>query len=253
MLTEERRQHLLAVIHRDGRVVVSEIAELLGISRMTIRKDLDHLETKGLVQRTHGGALVLQVGTPLPLALQDNEDHQAKAKQRIADAAIKLVSEGQCILLDSGTTTTTVARALRVFSFLTVVTNAVNIAAELATTDFDVILIGGTMRKNSFALVGPLAEDVLREIHADILFLGVDGFDPRVGLTTPNVLEARINRAMVRAATKVVVVCESTKFNQSNLSLIVPTSEIHVVITDKHISEDDAQILREKHVEMICV
>jgi DeoR family transcriptional regulator, aga operon transcriptional repressor len=105
------------------------------------------------------------------------------------------VKEGQCVLLDSGSTTTAIARALREFSRLTVITNAVNIAAELANTDFDVILTGGSLRKSSFSLVGPLAEDVLREMHADILFLGVDGFDTKVGLTTPNVLESRVNRA----------------------------------------------------------
>lgn len=121
---------------------------------------------------------------------------------------MKLGREGQCILLDSGTTTTAIARALRSFHNLTIITNAVNIAAELASTNFEVILTGGTLRKNSFSLVGPLAEEVLSEIHAYILFLGVDGFDPSYGITTPNVLESRANRAMVKAAHRVVAVCD---------------------------------------------
>ena len=140
-------------------------------------------------------------------------------------------------MLDSGTTTTVVAQALRRFGHLTVITNAINIAADLAGTDFDVILTGGTLRKNSFSLVGPLAEDVLEEMHADILFLGVDGFDLEIGLTTPNVLESRVNRAMVKAAKRVVVVCDSTKFHRRSLSRIVPPASVHCIVTDKGLAE----------------
>ena len=253
MLIEERRQHVLATIQREGRVLVSEIAEELNISRITIRKDLDHLEARGLVQRTHGGALAPQVGSLLDPSLKEKEQHQLQQKQRIASAAVKLVEEGQCVLLDSGTTTTAIARALRGFSRLTVVTNAVNIAAELTGTNFDVILTGGMLRKNSFSLVGPQAEDVLREINADILFLGVDGFDPRIGVTTPNVLESRVNRAMVKAARKIVAVCDSTKFTHRSFALIVPPSAIHTVITDSRISAEDAQTLRNGGIELILV
>ena len=251
MLIEERRQHVLALIQRDGRVLVSELSERLGISRITIRKDLDYLEAKGLLQRTHGGALAPQGGALLDPSLKEKERHQLEEKRQIAIAAAKLVLEGQCILLDSGSTTTAIARELLSFSRLTVITNAVNIAAELAGSDFDVILTGGTLRKNSFSLVGPLAEDVLREMHADILFLGVDGFDSKVGLSTPNVLESRVNRAMVKAASKVVVVCDSTKFSRRSLALIVPPQFIHAVITDSKIGEDDVEALRSAGIEVI--
>jgi DeoR family transcriptional regulator of aga operon len=137
-----------------------------------------------------------------------------------------------------------VAQGLKRFKHLTIITNAVNIAAELAGTDFEVILVGGTMRKNSFSLVGPLAEDNLDELHADILFLGVDGFDLEVGLTTPNFLESRVNRAMVKAARQVVAVCDSTKFNRRSLSRIVPPGAIHHVITDQNLPKDIEDALR---------
>lgn len=251
MLIEERRQHVLALIQRDGRVLVSQLSDKLGISRITIRKDLDYLEARGLVQRTHGGALAPGNGALLDPTLQEKERHQLEEKKRIAAAAVKLVEEGHCILLDSGTTTTAIARELRGFSRLTVITNAVNIAAELAGTDFDVILTGGSLRKNSFSLVGPLAEDVLREMHADILFLGVDGFDTKAGLSTPNILEARVNRAMVKAASRVVAVCDSTKFSRRSLALIVPPQAIHSVITDAGIREEDADALRNAGIEVI--
>jgi DeoR family transcriptional regulator, aga operon transcriptional repressor len=129
-------------------------------------------------------------------------------------------------------------------SQLTIITNAVNIGVELTGTDFEVILIGGTLRKNSSSVVGPAAEDVLGEMHADILFLGVDGFDTEIGVTTPNLLESRVNRAMVKASRRVVVVCDSTKFNRRSLSRIVPISSIHCVITDDNIPEDVAEALR---------
>jgi DeoR family transcriptional regulator of aga operon len=253
MLIGERRQHVLSLIQRDGRVLVSELSESLGISSITIRKDLDYLDSNGLVQRTHGGALAPHSTTMLDLSLKEKEQHQVKEKQLIAAAAVKLVKEGQCVLLDSGTTTTAIARALRKFSHLTIVTNALNIAAELGDTGFDIILIGGSLRRNSFSLVGPLAEDVLREIHADILFLGVDGFDTQIGVTTPNVLEARANRAMVKAAKKVVAACDSTKFSRRSLALIVPPNAIHTVITDSQISDSDAEALRNVGIEVILV
>jgi DeoR family transcriptional regulator of aga operon len=253
MLIEERRQHVLVLIQRDGRVLVGDLSDQLGISRITIRKDLEHLQAKGLIQRTHGGALALQSGALFDPSLVEKEKLHHKEKQRIADAAVKLVSEGQCVVLDSGTTTTAIARALRAFTRLTVITNAVNIAAELSNTDFEVILTGGTLRKNSFSLVGPPAEDHLRDMHADILFLGVDGFDVKIGVSTPNVLESRVNRAMVRASQTVVAVCDSTKFGHSSLALIVPTAEINIVITDSKLAPEYAQALEKSGVTVILV
>jgi DeoR family transcriptional regulator of aga operon len=253
MLLEERRQHILSIIRQEGRVLVSEVSDALDISRITIRKDLDELESKGLVQRTHGGALAPQKGALLDPSLEEKQHQQFKEKRRIAEAAITLVKEEQCVLLDSGSTTTAVARALRAFSRLTIVTNAVNIAGELADTDFEVILTGGTLRRNSFSLVGPLAEDVLKEIHADILFLGVDGFDAKIGLTTPNFLESRVNRAMIKAARRVVAVCDSTKFTRRSLAIIAPPSAVHTVITDTMLPKEDEETLRNAGIELMLV
>ncbi len=253
MLIEERRQHVLSIMERDGRVLVSELSDTLGISRITIRKDLAHLEARGLLQRTHGGALAGRRGALLDPSLKEKQREQSAEKNRIAEAAAAMVQEGQCVMLDSGSTTTAIARALRGFSTLTIVTNAVNIAAELAGTSFEVILTGGTLRQNSFSLVGPIAEDMLRQIHADILFLGGDGFDPVVGLTTPNVLESRVNRAMVQSARRVIAVCDSTKFSRRSLALIVPPSAIHAVITDTHIAPDHVEALREAGIETILM
>src|SRR6201996_1617626 len=246
MLIDERRQHILELIQSQGRALVSDLSEQLNISQITIRKDLDYLQSKGVIQRSHGGALRVQSSALIDPTLQEKQKHNLREKERIAAAAAKMVEEGQCVILDSGTTTTAVAERLKRFKHLTIITNAVNIAAELAGTDLEVILVGGTMRKNSFSLVGPLAEDNLEEMHADILFLGVDGFDLEVGITTPNLLESRVNRAMVKAARHVVAVCDSSKFNRRSLSRIVPPGAIHHVITDQNLPREmeEAQIGR---------
>jgi DeoR family transcriptional regulator, aga operon transcriptional repressor len=253
LLIEERRQHILSLAQQNGRVLVEELSETLGISRITIRKDLDFLERRGVLQRTHGGALLPQSGTIFDPTLKEKEGRHWEEKQRIGLAAAALVQEGQCILLDSGTTTTVIAKELKKFSRLTIITNAVNIAAELSATNFDVILTGGTLRKNSFSLVGPLAEEVLRDMYADILFLGVDGFDLEVGLTTPNLMESRVNRAMVKAASKTVAVCDSTKFNRRSLSKIVDVTAIHHVITDSNLPDETAEAVRNLNIQLTLV
>lgn len=253
MLIEERRQHILSLAHRHGRVLVEELSESLGISRITIRKDLDHLQSRGMLQRTHGGALLPLAGTLSDPSLKEKEGLHQREKQRIAVAAMKFVQEGQCILLDSGTTTTAIAKALKTFTHLTIITNALNIAAELSGTDFEVLLTGGALRKNSFSLVGPLAEEMLQDMHADILFLGVDGFDLEAGLSTPNVMESRVNRAMIKAAKTTVTVCDSTKFSHRSLSKIVDAISIHHVITDSNLPKETAEALRNLNIKLTLV
>lgn len=253
MLIGERRQHILSLIDKHGRVLVDELSTELDLSQITIRKDLDYLESKDLLVRTHGGALPRNTGALSDPTIQEKEELHHAEKVKIAKAAAAMVSEGQCVILDSGTTTTEIARALLSFRHLTVITNALNIAAALARSDFEIIMIGGMLRKNSLSVVGPLAEDVLKEMHADILFIGVDGIDAKIGLTTPNVLEARVNRAMVEAAEKVVAVCDSSKFNRRSLSLIVGVSAIHHVITDSNLPPEEVKAIRDAGIEVTMV
>jgi DeoR family transcriptional regulator of aga operon len=210
VLNEERRRAILDILNRDGRVLVTEMAGQFHTSQVTIRKDLEILHAHGLVHRTHGGALPAREGALEDPTLREKEKLHRKEKLHIAAAAARLVKEGQVVILDSGTTTTAIARALRNFQNLTIVTNAVNIAAELAGARVEVILTGGTLRKNSFSLVGPIAEETLRRLNADILFLGVDGFDVHYGLSTPNLLEAKVNRVMAEVAKRTVAVCDSS-------------------------------------------
>lgn len=253
MLNEERRRAIVEMLHRDGRVLVTDLAKYFRTSQITIRKDLEVLDSQGRIHRTHGGALPLQTGALLDPTLREKEKLHRKEKMRIAAAAARMVEEGQCVLLDSGTTTTAIARALRDMGKLTVITNAINIAAELAGTHIEVILTGGMLRKNSFSLVGPVAEQTLRQLSADILFLGVDGFDTKAGLFTPNLLEAQVNRIMVEISRTSVAVCDSSKFGRRSLCNIMPTTAVSQVITDRNVGKEDLQAMREVGIKVTLV
>jgi len=237
-MAEERRQRILAILHAEGRVLVGSLSVQFGVSQITIRKDLDVLDERGLIQRSHGGALLPTSNALLDPSFQEKQKLHTAEKERIAIAAVKLVRDGSCVMLDSGTTTAAIAQELKKLSSLTVITNAINIAAELANTDFEVILTGGTLRQNSFSMVGPIAEDVL---------------NLEVGLTTPNLLEARVNRAMVTSSHRVVAVCDSTKFSRRSLSRIMPISELHHIITDKGLPESSVEALRRQNIEVTLV
>src|SRR5580658_4097855 len=248
MLSEERQRAILEIVNRDGRVLVIDLARQFHTSQVTIRKDLEILHTRGRVHRTHGGALPARESALEDPTLREKEKLHRKEKLRIAAAAARMVTEGQVVILDSGTTTTAIARVLRKFENLTIITNAVNIAAELSGSALEVILTGGSLRKNSFSLVGPIAEETLHKLHADILFLGVDGFDVQYGLSTPNLLESKVNRAMIEISKTAVAVCDSSKFGKRSLSLIAPTTSLHHVITDSSIPKAALSALKKSGV-----
>ena len=253
LLNEERRRAILDCVNRDGRVLVSDLARRFHTSQVTIRKDLELLHNQRQLHRTHGGALPSREGALDDPTIRQKEQLHRREKNAIATAAARMVQKGQVVILDSGTTTTAIARALREFQILTVITNAVNIVAELAGTPVEVILTGGSLRKNSFSLVGPMAEDTLRHLNADLLFLAVDGFDVQYGLTTPNLLEAKVNRVMMEVAQRTIVVCDSSKFGRRSLSLIAPTSAMHEIITDHGIPKGDLRALKKAGIEVTLV
>jgi DeoR family transcriptional regulator of aga operon len=253
MLNEERKREIVKLLQTDGRVLVRDLAKRFHTSLITIRKDLEALHRDGLLKRAHGGALPVENGALLDRTLEEKERLHHSEKLRIAAAAVKRIRPGQVVILDSGTTTTAIARACKQLSNLTIVTNAINIAAELAGTSVEVILTGGSLRNNSFSLVGPLAEESLKVLTADLLFLAVDGFDVNYGLTTPNLMEARTNRAMAEAAKRTIIVSDSSKFGRRSLSLIMPVSAVHEVVTDRGISRKDLSALRNKKIEVTVV
>ena len=250
MLNEERRQKITEILTQRKRVLVKEISSDFNISEVTIRKDLEILEKRGVLSRVHGGA-ILKEHRVTDLALTEKERIHPKEKQRMAQKAVEIIEPGDAIILDSGTSTTQIAREIKFKKDIKVITNAINIAAELAASENEVILTGGFLREQSFSLVGPFAEDTLRHMNADKLFLGVDGIHFKYGLTTPNLLEARVNQLMIEIASEVILVADSSKFGKRSMGVISQISAIDKIITDKKIQRDDFNRLNDLGIQII--
>lgn len=249
--TSERRAQIVLLLEKANRVEVSDLSERFGVSVVTIRNDLGFLEENGLLIRTRGGA-IQHTKVAYDLALSDKIRKNEDQKRRIGLKAAELIHDGDTIILDSGTTTVMVARQLNKFKRLTVITHALNIAMELAGNEHvELIMPGGLLRNKSFSLVGSMAEENLRNYFADILFLGVDGFDVTHGITTPGVAEAQVNRMMAEIAQKIIVVTDSSKFGRRSLAHILPISKIDVVITDSGIPDEDHERLIKEGVKVL--
>ena len=252
MLNEERRNLILRLLSENKQIRVKQVAHDFHISEVTVRKDLEVLERRGVLRRVHGGAIPNHTSVP-DLALTEKERIHPKEKKSIAAKAAEMIHEGNVIILDSGTTTLQIARKIKFMKGITVITNAVNIASELAGSDMEVILTGGTLREKSFSLVGPIAEEAIRRITADKLFLGVDGIHFDFGLTTPNFLEARINSLMIKSAAEVILVADSSKFGRRSLGVIADVNAIDVLISDRKINPSDLRRMKELGVVVYTV
>lgn len=214
-----------------GSVSVADLSQRLGVSAATIRRDLGLLEEHRLLRRTHGGAVTQGLLYELPLRYKSAR-HQEE-KRRIAHAAAGLVPEGAAIGLTGGTTTTEVARALVGRQQLTIVTNALNIASELAVRpNLRLVVTGGMARSASYELVGPLAEASLRDINLDLAILGVDGISAEAGLTTHHEVEAHTNLTMIDRARRVVVVTDGSKVGHAAFARICEIGRVDDLITD---------------------
>jgi DeoR family transcriptional regulator, aga operon transcriptional repressor len=255
LLIEERRRRILELLKEQERVTVGKLVEEFGISAVTIRADLDALDQQGALVRSHGGAVKpLDPQRDYPLKVKETLHHAEKV--RIAQAAARLIGSHQKIILDSGTTTAEIARQIKSsrIKSLTVITNALNIAMELANlANVSLIMLGGMLRQMSYSLVGPHAEQILSDLNADHVFLGVDGLDPEIGLSTPDVLEAKLNAMMIRVSRQVTVVADSSKLGQRSLSVIARVDQIDRIITDNKAEPALLEALRARNVEVVLV
>jgi len=231
MMTEERREKIKKMLFESGRVLVREVSRDLNISEVTIRKDLEALEQRGVLSRVHGGAIITE-SLVSDKALTEKAHLYADEKERIARRAASMIKKGDVVVLDSGSTTTQIARQIKMLSDVTVITNAVNIATELASSQLSVILTGGNLREKSFSLVGPLAEDSLRHFTANKFFLAVDGIHPEFGLTTPNLQEVRVNQLMMKMSMEIILVADHSKFGRRSMGVISKVGAVDKVITD---------------------
>lgn len=232
-----RQEYIIRRIQETGAVTVEELCSRLGASIATIRRDLEDLESRTLLRRTRGGAVSIEPFFYEPFrhdaSFQDKVSSFAEEKRRIAIAAAELVQTGQTIALSGGTTTTEVVRSLKMLSGITIITNTVNVAMELSNRkDIEVIVTGGHLRGSWFTLVGPLATASADMVFADIMFLGVDGIDPKQGLTCTNPSEAEVLRSLARHSKMKIVVADHSKLGATSKYLLCPTSEVDRVITD---------------------
>ncbi len=233
--TIERQQEIVRLTNAQGKVSVAELSQRFGVSEVTIRSDLAVLDSKRLLVRSRGGAMVND-DLSRELSLKEKRQKHSELKQRLGRAAAALIKDDERIILDSGTTTEEVAANLREHKNLIVMTNGLNIALELSQVDkVEVMMTGGTLRKKSMSFYGAQAEQALKHYQFDKVVLGVDGFDLKTGLSTHFEAEATLNRLMCDVAREVIVVTDSSKFERRGFHLICSVMQVHTLVTDSGI------------------
>jgi DeoR family transcriptional regulator of aga operon len=256
--TDQRAKEILRLLLSHGKTSVEELTRLFETSPASVRRDLTRLEERGLVHRTHGGALLAgHVYEPFRFdaSFHVREERFAAEKRRIAMAAADLVQENETIGFTAGTTTTQIARVMRLRTGLHIVTNAVNIGMELnASNGLDTTLTGGSLRwPGAFSLIGPTALESLNTVVMDRVFIGVCGIDPELGATVIEAEEAAVFRAMTRHAKQVVIVADSSKVGMTSPAVICPVTDIDILITDDGVSNDAVKTLKRKGVQVVIV
>ena len=242
--TEHRAQLILQELLGAGKISVAGLAKRLKVSAATIRRDLGELERRGLLRRSHGGAIPIQRLLYEPFShlsyYHEQERQRAAEKRRIALVAAELVADGDTLAIGAGTTATQVARSVCLRKGITVLTNAVNVAMELShRDDLKVFVTGGQLSGDWFALVGPSAIQSASEMFVDKVFIGVDGIHIEHGLTTNYPDQATIHRAMMRQARQRIVVADHRKIGAIGRALIWPVEDIDILITDKGATDED--------------
>jgi DeoR/GlpR family transcriptional regulator of sugar metabolism len=253
MLARQRQTLILSRVREDGGVRVADLARDLGVSDMTVRRDLELLHNRGLIEKVHGGATAVPGSALFEPGFAAKSGLQEAEKEAIAEAAMALVTPGTAIGISAGTTTYALARHLVDTPGLTVVTNSVPVADVLhraGRPDQTIILTGG-VRTPSDALVGPFAVAALRTMHLDQVFMGVHGMDPKSGFTTPNVLEADTDRALIASGRRLVVLADSSKWGVIGISSIARLDEADTLVTDTGLPEDAREVAGEAARELV--
>lgn len=238
MLARQRHDFIVDQVRRSGSARVRDLAEQLNVSEMTVRRDLDLLAARHLIEKVHGGAARIADASSFEPGFAAKQRRQRAEKDAIAERALAFVRPNSAIGLSAGTTTWTFARRLQSIANLTIVTNAPSVAQALyqsAAPDMAVVLTGG-IRTPSDALVGPIATATLAKLHIDTLFLGVHGMDSGLGFSTPNLAEAEINAAFIAAARRVVVLADHTKWGTRGLAQIAPLERADVLVSDDRLA-----------------
>ncbi len=250
MALNRRRIKILDLIREDGHAKVHELSKIFNVTDVTIRQDLEVLEKMGHIQREHGGAFLKDIGTFAKTGQVLNQTHIEK-KREIAQKAVTFVNEGDSIILDSGSTTTEMAKLLTSFKTLTVITNALNIGLILGENHgINLIVTGGEFKAPTLSLTGKMAADSLKDIHVNKLFLATAGISPDMHLTYPSLSDLIVKTAMIEAADEVYLVADSSKIGISTFANLGYISLVNTVITDSDISEENLRKMREQNVDI---
>lgn len=249
----ERHKYILESLAKNGFIKVIDVAKELDVTPVTIRKDLKYLEEKKLLYRTHGSASPINPLTS-DIDVQEKEKLRKDEKKRIAIEAAKLIEENDSIIIASGSTVHMFAEQIIPISHLTVVTASLKTALLLnAVNNIEVIQLGGTVRKNSFSVIGDYTSQFFEQITCSKLFLGVDGIDLEYGVTNSNIEEAILNKKMIEASLRTIILADSSKFGRRGFGKICNLDRIDVIITDSGISKTMAQSIEEMGIELIIV
>lgn len=255
MLGADRRREAYRYIRRQGSASVVELAEAMQVSVQTVRRDLESLHKKRLVERVHGGAVVADSNYAVVVeqAALERAGERAEEKRRIGEAAGRLVEPGSTIFLSGGTTTEQVVRYLEVDARITVVTNALNIAHALSRRpDIETIMLGGYLRHSELSLLGPMAEQAISEFRFDQALYGCFGIDPEDGLSGASLVETTMDRAVFASGKRVTILADHSKFSQRGPVRLAELSRITTLVTDHDAPEESVRRLREQGVE-VCL
>ncbi|MEV6315246.1 DeoR/GlpR family DNA-binding transcription regulator [Streptomyces sp. NPDC051776] len=264
LLAEQRRALIVEEVRRRGGVRVNELTRRLRVSDMTVRRDLDALARQGLIEKVHGGAVPVAEASTHEPGFEAKSTLELTAKEDIARAAAPMVAPGSAIALSGGTTTFALAHHLLDVPDLTVVTNSVRVADVFHAAQGPagrtgkglrpgppVVVLTGGVRTPSDSLVGPVADQAIRSLHFDLLFLGVHGISVEAGLSTPNLAEAETNRRLVRSTRRVVVVADHTKWGTVGLSSFASLGEVDTLVTDRGLPDEAREEVKEHLAQLV--
>jgi len=251
MSIDDRRREVMKLLAAQGSVQVSELGRRLGVSEMTVRRDLDQLEREGYLRRTHGGA-VLGPAVTVERPFAERAENMIAEKQLIGETAARMIDSGDTIILDAGTTTLQIATQLVRREKLLVVTTSLPHAAKTVSLPWaSTLLVGGLLKPIELCCVGPTVEKALTDLHADTVFLSASGVDVRHGVTETDMREGYVKRAMVEAARRVILVVDHTKFGNVSFFHVVGLDRVQCIVTDVGVDPEDVQQIRQLGVEVV--
>ncbi|KGO14195.1 DeoR/GlpR family DNA-binding transcription regulator [Clostridium botulinum] len=252
MLPVEREQYIIEKLEDLGTVKVEDIANELDVSLMTIRRDFDRLQDKGILYRSHGGAV--KRSTYLSEQAYDlKKISNIYVKEKIAEKALSIIKEGDSIFLDAGTTTFELAKVLNKVKDITVITNDLKIALELYQNNVRAYIVGGKIQEETGCIIGPTADEFISNIKVNVAFLGTSGIDSDFKLSTPTFEKASLKKHIVKSASYSVLLTDSSKFNKESFVNIFSIESVNCVITDKKFNKDENKYLESLNVKIINV